>query len=106
MSTASTIPVFLNYMAKSAVGRRRICCIVNLFLQRSSLYEWHIRVHQHAEMVQLLYLHKGRAEIEVEGATRVMTEACIQVVPALCIHGFRFFPPVLRDLSCRFHCRC
>ena len=38
-------------------------------LQRSSLYQWHIRVHQHAEMVQLLYLHQGRAEIEIEGAT-------------------------------------
>ncbi|TCW12946.1 AraC family transcriptional activator of pobA [Raoultella sp. BIGb0138] len=61
-------------------------------LQRSSLYEWHIRRHQHAELVQLLYLHKGRAEIEIEGTTRVMTESCIQVVPALCIHGFRFSP--------------
>ncbi|MFT2154333.1 AraC family transcriptional regulator, partial [Klebsiella pneumoniae] len=50
-------------------------------LQRSSLYEWHIRVHQHAEMVQLLYLHQGRAEIEIEGATAVMTASCIQVVP-------------------------
>lgn len=61
-------------------------------LQRSSLYEWHIRVHQHAEMVQLLYLHQGRAEIEIEGATAVMTASCIQVVPALCIHGFHFSP--------------
>lgn len=61
-------------------------------LQRSSLYQWHIRVHQHAEMVQLLYLHQGRAEIEIEGATAVMTESCIQVVPALCIHGFNFSP--------------
>ncbi|MDU7050914.1 MAG: AraC family transcriptional regulator, partial [Klebsiella variicola] len=61
-------------------------------LQRSSLYEWHIRVHQHAEMVQLLYLHQGRAEIEIEGTTAVMTASCIQVVPALCIHGFHFSP--------------
>ena len=36
-------------------------------LQRSSLYQWHIRVHQHADMVQLLYLHQGRAEIEING---------------------------------------
>lgn len=61
-------------------------------LQRSSLYEWHIRVHQHAELVQLLYLHKGQAEIEVEGARRIVTEASIQVVPSLCVHGFRFSP--------------
>lgn len=61
-------------------------------LQRSSLYEWHIRVHQHAELVQLLYLHKGQAEIEVEGERHVVNESSIQVVPSLCVHGFRFSP--------------
>lgn len=61
-------------------------------LQRSSLYAWHIRVHQHAELVQLLYLHKGQAEIEVEGERYVVNESCIQVVPSLCVHGFRFSP--------------
>ncbi|EML9986796.1 MULTISPECIES: helix-turn-helix domain-containing protein [Citrobacter] len=60
--------------------------------QRSSLYEWHIRVHQHAEIVQLLYLHRGEATIEIEGQTTMMRDACIQVVPALCVHGFRFSP--------------
>lgn len=60
--------------------------------KRSSLYEWHIRVHQHAELVQLLYLHKGQAEIEVEGERLVVSESSIQVVPALCVHGFRFSP--------------
>lgn len=61
-------------------------------LQRSSLYAWHIRVHQHAELVQLLYLHKGQAEIEVEGERYVVNESSIQVVPSLCVHGFRFSP--------------
>ncbi|MDA8488217.1 helix-turn-helix domain-containing protein [Kluyvera sp. Awk 3] len=61
-------------------------------LQRSSLYEWHIRVHQHAELVQLLYLHKGQAEIEVEGERYVVNDSSIQVVPSLCVHGFRFSP--------------
>lgn len=61
-------------------------------LKRSSLYEWHIRVHQHAELVQLLYLHKGQAEIEIEGVRRVVNESSIQVIPALCVHGFRFSP--------------
>ena len=44
------------------------------------------------KLVQLLYLHKGQAEIEVEGARRIVTEASIQVVPSLCVHGFRFSP--------------
>ena len=82
-------------------------------LQRSSLYEWHIRVHQHAELVQLLYLHKGQAEIEVEGERYVVNESSIQVVPSLCVHGFRFSPgtqgyvlslalPLLRQLEAQF----
>lgn len=91
MQATNTVPVFKLY------GEERDWPTPDLLhcesiLQRSSLYEWHIRMHQHAEMVQLLYLHKGRAEIEIEGTTTVMTESCIQVVPALCIHGFRFSP--------------
>lgn len=61
-------------------------------LKRSSLYSWHIRVHQHVELVQLLYLHKGQAEIDIEGKRRVVNEASIQIVPSLCVHGFRFSP--------------
>lgn len=59
---------------------------------RSSLYEWHIRVHQHADIVQLLYLHKGSVEIDIEGVKQRVSQACIQVVPALCVHSFKFSP--------------
>ncbi|WP_142503050.1 helix-turn-helix domain-containing protein [Klebsiella sp. 2680] len=91
MQTDNIVPVFKLY------GEDRDWPTPDLLhcesiLQRSRLYEWHIRVHQHAELVQLLYLHKGQAAIEIEGATTVMTESCIQVVPALCIHGFHFSP--------------
>ncbi len=91
MQAAKTVPVFKLYGEDRGWPTPDLLHCESI-LQRSRLYEWHIRVHQHAELVQLLYLHKGRAEIEIEGATTVMTEACIQVVPALCIHGFRFSP--------------
>lgn len=82
-------------------------------VKRSSLYAWHIRVHQHAELVQLLYLHKGQAEIDIEGERRTVTESSIQVVPSLCVHGFRFSPgtqgyvlslalPLLSQLEAQF----
>jgi AraC family transcriptional activator of pobA len=90
MQATNTVPVFKLYGEERDWPTPDLHC--ESILQRSSLYEWHIRMHQHAEMVQLLYLHKGRAEIEIEGTTTVMTESCIQVVPALCIHGFRFSP--------------
>jgi AraC family transcriptional activator of pobA len=91
MAHHSTIPVFKLYGEQFGWPTPELLHCESIH-QRSSLYEWHIRVHQHAELVQLLYLHKGQAEIEIEGERRVIKEACIQVVPSLCVHGFRFSP--------------
>ncbi|MBZ7313272.1 helix-turn-helix domain-containing protein, partial [Klebsiella oxytoca] len=91
MQAVSTIPVFKLYGEEQGWPTPDLLHCESI-LQRSHLYEWHIRLHQHAELVQLLYLHKGQAEIEIEGTTTVMRESCIQIVPALCIHGFRFSP--------------
>lgn len=57
---------------------------------RSSLYDWEIRPHRHADLVQLLYVHSGEAELEVEGVVTRVREATLQVSPPLCVHGFRF----------------
>lgn len=91
MAQQSPIPVFKLYGEQHDWPTPELLHCESIH-QRSSLYEWHIRVHQHAELVQLLYLHKGEASIEIEGETKVMKEACIQVVPSLCVHGFRFSP--------------
>lgn len=91
MHGAEAIPVFKLYGEQQGWPTPDLLHCESIH-QRSSLYEWHIRVHQHAEMVQLLYLHRGQAAIEIEGQTTVMRDACIQIVPALCVHGFRFSP--------------
>ncbi|RCL26430.1 AraC family transcriptional regulator [Pseudomonas sp. AFG_SD02_1510_Pfu_092] len=57
---------------------------------RSRLHHWEIRPHQHAELFQLLYVQRGRAEVEVEGVRTVISAAAIQVVPPMTVHGFRF----------------
>lgn len=57
---------------------------------RSRLHEWEIKPHQHGDLVQLLYVRSGRAELEVEGQVNRIDRAALQVVPALCVHGFRF----------------
>lgn len=57
---------------------------------RSSLYDWEIRPHRHADLVQLLYVRAGEAELEVEGSVTRVREATVQVSPPLCVHGFRF----------------
>jgi AraC family transcriptional activator of pobA len=58
--------------------------------ERSQLHGWEIKPHRHADLLQLLYVQAGAAELEVEGQVRQVRSASLQVVPALCVHGFRF----------------
>lgn len=58
--------------------------------ERSRLHDWEIKPHRHADLVQLLYIQSGRAELEVEGRIHRIETRALQVVPALCVHGFRF----------------
>lgn len=57
---------------------------------RSRLHDWEIRPHRHGDLVQLLYVQSGAAELEVEGRVTPVREASLQVTPALAVHGFRF----------------
>ncbi len=58
--------------------------------KRSRLHDWEIREHRHADLVQILYLQKGSAVVDIEGEHIEITKPSIQVVPPLCVHGFRF----------------
>lgn len=91
MSLNETIPVFKLYGESRSWPTSDLLHCESIH-SRSSLYEWHIRAHQHADLVQLLYVHKGLVEIEIEGTKRRVEGSCLQIVPALCIHGFRFSP--------------
>ncbi|BDH47088.1 AraC family transcriptional regulator [Salmonella enterica subsp. enterica serovar Choleraesuis] len=59
---------------------------------RSSLHAWTIQVHQHSDLVQIIYVRRGKAEIEIEGVTQRLEGPFLQVIPSLCAHGFRFSP--------------
>jgi len=61
---------------------------------RSRVHDWEIRAHRHADLCQLLYVHKGRAQVEVEGQLHVLEQSAIQGIPPLCVHGFQFSPNV------------
>ena len=58
--------------------------------ERSRLHGWEIRAHLHSDLLQVLYIQSGHAEVEIDGQARVLDEAAVQVVPALCVHAFRF----------------
>ncbi|MFC6338625.1 helix-turn-helix domain-containing protein [Pseudomonas sp. CCM 7891] len=58
--------------------------------RRSREYQWEIAPHRHADLCQLLYVYKGQAQLEIEGQRTVLSESTLQVLPPLCVHGFRF----------------
>ncbi len=91
MTVHSAIPVFKLY-GEGAPWPTLDLLHCESIHSRSSLYEWSIRVHQHADIVQLLYMHRGEAHLEIEGVQQHLREASLVVVPALCAHGYTFAP--------------
>jgi AraC family transcriptional activator of pobA len=58
--------------------------------ERSRLHDWEIRPHRHGDLAQILYVRGGTAWLDIEGREHCVEEAAIQMIPALCVHGFRF----------------
>jgi len=88
-STLPGVPLFQLYGENQAwPGTDLLHC--ESIPARSRLHHWEIKPHQHAELFQLLYVQRGRAEVEIEGVRSAIDEAAIQVVPPLTVHGFRF----------------
>nr|WP_225777538.1 helix-turn-helix domain-containing protein [Pseudomonas sp. Marseille-Q3773] len=88
-SSLSAVPVFTLYGGNQAwPGNDLLHC--EPIEARSRLHHWEIKPHQHAELFQLLYVQRGRADVEIEGSRSTIGEAAIQVVPPLTVHGFRF----------------
>jgi AraC family transcriptional activator of pobA len=58
--------------------------------QRSSLYDWEIKLHQHHLFVQILYIRSGSAHIQFEDLEYHARGPCALFVPVLHAHGFRF----------------
>jgi AraC family transcriptional activator of pobA len=58
--------------------------------ERSRLHQWEIKPHRHSDLVQLLYVQSGQAQLRIEGELTEVRSSSLQVVPALCVHGFGF----------------
>ena len=92
-SAYSSIPVFKLYGEQQDWLSPDLLHCETISL-RSRVHDWEIRAHRHADLCQLLYVHKGRAQVEVEGQLHVLEQSAIQVIPPLCVHGFQFSPNV------------
>ncbi|MGG5870800.1 helix-turn-helix domain-containing protein [Pseudomonas peli] len=88
-SSASAVPVFKLYGETAAWPTPDLIHCESI-PERSRLHDWEIKPHRHGDLVQLLYLQGGSAELEVEGVVNRVQQPSLQVVPALSVHGFRF----------------
>ena len=61
---------------------------------RSSIHDWTIRAHRHANLFQILLIERGGGEMTFEAATSVFTAPAAILLPATVAHGFRFQPTV------------
>ena len=58
--------------------------------ERSALHDWEISPHSHDNLVQALFLEKGRADMTLETHLVVLPVPCLVFMPARVVHGFRF----------------
>lgn len=57
---------------------------------RSRLHGWHIRPHRHSDLLQLMYVQRGPAHLEIDDATQRVDAPTLVLLPPLSVHGFRF----------------
>lgn len=58
--------------------------------QRSRLFDWTISPHAHPGIFQIVLLHSGCGLIAAEGSERAIAPGALIVLPAGCVHAFRF----------------
>lgn len=63
---------------------------IETIADRSSLHDWEIAPHRHADFVQILLVREGHAVIALDGHDAALDGPCRVVAPAGIVHGFRF----------------
>lgn len=58
--------------------------------ERSVVHNWEIRPHRHPDLLQILYIRRGRARIFLDGGEESAAPPCMVLVPPMCVHGFTF----------------
>ncbi|WP_067101027.1 helix-turn-helix domain-containing protein [Marinomonas atlantica] len=59
---------------------------------RSSHLGWHIKAHQHTQLVQLLLLKSGSVQLQLDTQTRFLEGCWGIIIPPGTVHSFRFAP--------------
>lgn len=89
MPTAPAIPTYKLY-GESADWPTPELVHCETIAARSSLHDWTIRPHRHADLFQLLYCRQGTVQLALDGTKGTAEGPCLLTVPAMCVHGFVF----------------
>lgn len=95
MSTAptvrddETVPVFQLYGEASQWLVPDLIHVESI-AARSRLHNWEIRPHRHHGLLQLLWLERGEARLQLDGDEGTLSSGELILIPQQCVHGFRF----------------
>lgn len=65
---------------------------------RSVLHDWEITAHSHADLLQILLVRAGAADMTLETETFGLEPPCLLMIPPGCVHGFRFAPGTIGQI--------
>lgn len=57
---------------------------------RALLHDWRISPHRHREIVQILHMENGHADVQIDGEEFALKSGEIVYVPVQAVHGFLF----------------
>jgi AraC family transcriptional activator of pobA len=67
---------------------------VETIASRSSINDWTIRAHRHADLFQILLIERGGGDMTFEAARLEFSAPAAILVPTGAAHGFRFRPTI------------
>ncbi|WP_295633516.1 helix-turn-helix domain-containing protein [Novosphingobium sp.] len=85
------IPSFALY-GEDRAASPRIFAHIETIAARSSLHDWEIAPHRHADFVQILLVESGQADIALDGTQQACWAPFAVIAPPHAVHGFRFAP--------------
>jgi AraC family transcriptional regulator, transcriptional activator of pobA len=86
-----SIPLYALYGEEAPVEDTEFVHIEEIE-SRSSLYDWEIDAHTHANLLQLLVISEGQVNVTLDEVESQANGPCIISIPAGVVHGFRFSP--------------
>ena len=92
------IPSFVLY-GESPNGDLPDLIHIEALKDRSQHHGWEIKPHRHLGLMQIMHFRTANVQLHLDGVTRHTDLPSILVVPPTVIHGFRFSPDVVGNVT-------